>query len=181
MENDHEKGEKESVQLIALGFGFGEVAQTHVVRRGRQHPYRRPAPILTRQSGGAHLSRLITGKGNPAEGRIANRKALIGTGMDLIVLARQFQYALARLPRPTVRLRAAGVTNACLLAPLFDEITKARRRRVGWQAIATELARAGVHKLSGAPFTAADLRLHINRKLEEDQAQSVVSTSKRRP
>lgn len=117
------------------------------------------------------MSRLMVAKGNPVEGRIANRKALTGTGMDLIVLARQFQYALARLPCSTVRLRAAGVTNARLLAPLFDEITKARRRRIGWQAIATELARAGVHKLSGAPFTAADLRLHINREINEDKTQ----------
>ncbi|GLR77425.1 hypothetical protein TSO5_19695 [Azospirillum sp. TSO5] len=99
----------------------------------------------------------------PGPHRAGRGRALTGTGMDLIVVAQRFRYAVARLPRATAGLRPAGVTSGLLLAPVLDEITKARRRRIGWQAIATELARAGVHKLSGAPFTAADLRTYANR------------------
>lgn len=90
-------------------------------------------------------------------------QGLTGTGMDLIVVAQRFRHAVARLPRSTAGLRTAGVSNGLVLAPLLDEITKARRRRIAWPAIATELVRAGVHKLSGAPFTAADLRSYMNR------------------
>nr|ADZ48566.1 hypothetical protein Abr_p85_171-1 [Azospirillum baldaniorum] len=99
----------------------------------------------------------------PAPHRAGRGRGLTGTGMDLIVVAQRFRYAVARLPRPNAGLRTAGVTNGLLLTPLLDEITKARRRRIAWPAIATELARAGVHKLSGAPFTAADLRSYMNR------------------
>lgn len=117
------------------------------------------------------MPRRETGDESSRRDRAVKAQILAGTGMDLIVLAQQFRYALARLPRSTGGLRPAGLTNACLLDPLSEEITKARRRRVGWPAIATELARAGVHKLSGAPFTAADLRAYANRQLErQDQS-----------
>lgn len=90
-------------------------------------------------------------------------QALTETGMDLVSLARHFRCALARLPQARGGLRPAGATNGRLLAPLLTEVTKARRRGIRWQVIAVELARAGVHKLSGTPFTAADLRSYVWR------------------
>lgn len=115
------------------------------------------------------MSRRENGDESPKRNEAVKTRVLAGTGMDLIVLAQQFRYALARLPRAMGGLRPAGLTNACLLEPLSEEIAKARRRRVGWQAIANELARAGVHKLSGAPFTAADLRSYISRQSERPE------------
>lgn len=119
-------------------------------------------------SGGARSEEvLVTGKmGHDTAPKVRNRRAghaLTGTGMDLISIARHFRHALARLPHARGGLRQPGATNRCLLVPLLDEITKARRRGIRWQMIAVELVRAGVHKLNGTPFTAADLRSYAWR------------------
>lgn len=92
------------------------------------------------------------------------RRALVGSGMDLVDIGERFRHAMARVPPSVAGLRPPGVTNMQIMEVFWDDIEKARRRGVGWGEIAEELARAGVHKLNGGLFQATSLSVYARRK-----------------
>lgn len=78
--------------------------------------------------------------------------------MDVIRIARDFKRFFASQP---------GLpTNADIFELFQNDILAARKLGLGWQEIADEFARAGVHKKNGSLFTGPDIRIYSRRKLK---------------